>query len=128
MEEHPKAQLAYSYDIALQNELTAEENIALARRFLMEQFVSRGMICDFVVHAPDPKGGFPNPHFHVLCPIRPMNEDGTWGNKQRREYTLNKNGQRVRDEHGNYIWKSVPTTDWGQKEAEQQKKNDRNIN
>ena len=117
VEEHPKAQLAYSYDIALQNELTAEENIALARRFLMEQFVSRGMICDFAVHAPDPKGGIPNPHFHVLCPIRPMNEDGTWGNKQQREYTLNKNGQRVRDEHGNYIWKSVPTTDWGQKET-----------
>ena len=83
----------------------------------MEQFVSRGMICDFAVHAPDPKGGISNPHFHVLCPIRPMNEDGTWGNKQRREYTLNKNGQRVRDEHGNYIWKSVPTTDWGQKET-----------
>ena len=40
-EEHPKAQLAYSYDIALQNELTIEENIALARRFLQEQFVSR---------------------------------------------------------------------------------------
>ena len=116
-EEHPKAQLAYSYDIALQNELTMEENIALARRFLQEQFVSRGMICDFAVHLPDPKGGIPNPHFHVLCPIRPINPDGTWGNKQRREYTLNKKDQRMRDDHGNLIWKSVPTTDWGQKET-----------
>ena len=116
-EEHPKAQLAYSYDIALQNELTMEENIALAQRFLQEQFVSRGMICDFAVHLPDPKGGIPNPHFHVLCPIRPINPDGTWGNKQRREYTLNKKEQRARDDHGNFIWKSVPTTDWGQKET-----------
>ena len=116
-EEHPKAQLAYSYDIALQNELTMEENIALARRFLQEQFVSRGMICDFAVHLPDPKGGIPNPHFHVLCPIRPINPDGTWGNKQRREYTLNQKDQRMRDDHGNLIWKSVPTTDWGQKET-----------
>lgn len=116
-EEHPKAQLAYSYDIALQNELTMEENIDLARRFLQEQFVSRGMICDFAVHLPDPKGGIPNPHFHVLCPIRPINPDGTWGSKQRREYTLDKNDQRVRDGDGNYIWKSVPTTDWGQKET-----------
>ena len=116
-EEHPKAQLAYSYDIALQNELTMEENIALARQFLQEQFVSRGMICDFAVHLPDPKGGIPNPHFHVLCPIRPINPDGTWGNKQRREYTLNKKDQRMRDDHGNLIWKSVPTTDWGQKET-----------
>ena len=116
-EEHPKAQLAYSYDIALQNELSMEENIALARRFLQEQFVSRGMICDFAVHLPDPKGGIPNPHFHVLCPIRPINPDGTWGSKQKREYTLDKNGRRVRDADGNYIWKSVPTTDWGQKET-----------
>ena len=116
-EEHPKAQLAYSYDIALQNELSMEENIALARRFLQEQFVSRGMICDFAVHLPDPKGGIPNPHFHVLCPIRPINPDGTWGNKQRREYTLDKNGRRIRDVKGNYVWKSVPTTDWGEKET-----------
>ena len=94
-----------------------EENIAMARRFLQEQFVSRGMICDFAVHLPDPKGGIPNPHFHVLCPIRPINPDGTWGNKQRREYTLNKKDQRMRDDHGNLIWKSVPTTDWGQKET-----------
>jgi len=116
-EEHPKAQLAYSYDIALQNELTMEENIALARRFLQEQFVSRGMICDFAVHLPDPKSGIPNPHFHVLCPIRPINPDGTWGSKQRREYTLDKKDRRIRDADGNYIWKSVPTTDWGQKET-----------
>ena len=34
------AQLAYSFDIALQNEFSLEENIALARRFLLENFVS----------------------------------------------------------------------------------------
>ena len=117
VEEHPKAQLAYSYDIALQNELTLEENIDLAKRFLQEQFVSRGMICDFAVHMPDPKGGFPNPHFHVLCPIRPFNMDGSWGSKQKREYTFDKNGRRIFDANGNYVWKSVPTTDWGQKET-----------
>ena len=31
------AQLAYSFDIALQNEFSLEENIALARQFLLEQ-------------------------------------------------------------------------------------------
>ena len=51
-EPHPQAQLAYSFDIALQNEFSLEENIALARQFLLEQFVSRGMICDFSVHLP----------------------------------------------------------------------------
>lgn len=69
------AQLAYSFDIALQNEFSLEENIVLARQFLQENFVSRGMIADFAVHRPDKDGGIPNPHFHVLCPIRPLNPD-----------------------------------------------------
>ena len=77
------AQLAYSFDIALQNELSLEENIALARQFLLENFVSRGMVVDFAVHQPDREdGGIPNPHFHVLCPIRPIEQDGKWGLKQ----------------------------------------------
>ena len=33
------AQLAYSFDIALQNEFALEENIALARKFLLDNFV-----------------------------------------------------------------------------------------
>ena len=114
-EKHPKAQLAYSYDIALQNELTLEENIALARRFVQEQFVSKGMIADFAVHAPDKD--VPNPHFHVLCPIRPILENGQWGEKQNREYVLDAQGNRVRDENGAYVFNAVPTTDWGQKET-----------
>ena len=69
------AQLAYSFDIALQNEFSFEENIALARQFLLENFVSRGMVVDFAVHQPDREdGGIPNPHFHVLCPILFSNE------------------------------------------------------
>ena len=40
VEKNKKAQLAYSFDIALQNELTQEENIALARRFVRDHFGS----------------------------------------------------------------------------------------
>ena len=84
VEKNQKAQLAYTYDFALQNELTMEENIALARRFVEEQFLSRGMIVDFAVHAPDKEGGIPNPHVHLLCPIRPLKENSKWGAKQHR--------------------------------------------
>ncbi len=42
-ERSKKAQLAYNFDIALQNEFSLEENIALARQFVSEQFVGRGM-------------------------------------------------------------------------------------
>ena len=112
-----KAQLAYSFDIALQNEFSMQENIDLARQFLLEQFVSRGMVVDFSIHAPDKEdGGISNPHFHVMCPIRPIEPDGRWGNKQRREYVLDENGERIRDEAGNYVFNAVPTTDWGNPE------------
>ena len=44
VEKSKRAQLAYSFDIALQNELTLDENIELARAFCREQFVAHGMI------------------------------------------------------------------------------------
>lgn len=112
------AQLAYSFDIALQNEFSLEENIALARQFLLEQFVSRGMVVDFAVHRPDKEdGGIPNPHFHVLCPIRPILESGKWGYKQRRVYRLDEDGNRILDEKGKPLFDAVPTTDWGRPET-----------
>ena len=102
----------------MQNEFSLDENIALARQFLSEQFVSRGMTVDFAVHLPDTEdGGIPNPHFHVMCPIRPMGQNGEWGAKQRRVYELDENGNRIRDEAGNYVFNSVPTTDWGSPET-----------
>lgn len=121
IEKHPKAQLAYSFDIALQNELSMEENIALARRFIFENLTSRGMIADWALHAPKPKEGKePNPHFHILCPMRFMDENGKWGAKQKREYILDKNGERIRDERGRYIFNAVATTDWGKPETLEQ--------
>ena len=113
-----KAQLAYSFDIALQNEFSMEENIDIARQFLLDNFVSRGMVVDFSIHQPDKEdGGIRNPHFHVMCPIRPILPNGKWGNKQRREYVLDEDGNRIRDEAGNYVFNAVPTTDWGSPET-----------
>ena len=105
VERNKNAQLAYSFDIALQNEFSLDENIALARQFLLDNFVSRGMIADFAIHKPDKDGGIANPHFHVMCPIRPLNLDGTWGVKQRRVYR----------ENGKFD--AVTTTDWGKPET-----------
>ena len=52
-----------------------------------------------------------------MCPIRPLDEHGRWGNKQRREYVLDEHGKRIRDEAGNYVFNAVPTTDWGSPET-----------
>ncbi len=96
VERSKTAQLAYSFDIALQNEFSLEENIALARRFVFEQLVSRGMIADFAIHQPDKEeGGIPNPHFHILCPIRSLDPDGKWDYKQRRVYRLDEDGNSI---------------------------------
>ena len=112
------AQLAYSFDIALQNEFSLDENVALARQFLLEHFVSRGMVVDFAIHVPDTEpGGISNPHFHVLAPIRPIEQNGKWGMKQRRVYELDEEGNRRLDADGNYIFNAVPTTDWGSPET-----------
>ena len=97
VEKRYDAQLAYSFDMALQNEFSMEENIALAREFVRKYFVSDGMIADLAIHQPDKEeGGIPNPHFHVLVPIRPLNADGTWGAKQHRVYHLDENGNRIK--------------------------------
>ena len=116
-ERHPQAQLAYSFDVALQNEFSLEENIALAREFVQRQFVGKGMIADLAVHVPDKEGGIPNPHFHVMTTMRPLNADGSFGPKQRREYVLDENGDRIRDENGNYVFNAVHTTDWHEPET-----------
>ena len=118
IEKHPQAQLAYSFNLALQNELIYEDNLELARQFVLENFVARGMIVDLAVHDPDKgSGGIQNPHFHVLCPIRPINDDGTWGEKQHREYLLDENGERIRDKNGRFKFNAVATTDWGTAET-----------
>ena len=117
-EKGKKAQLAYSFDISFQNEFTQEENIALARQFLTDHFVSRGMVVDFAVHEPEKEeGGINNPHIHFLCPIRPIEQNGKWGLKQKREYVLDENGNRIPDGKGDYVFNAVPTTDWGSAET-----------
>ena len=118
VEKRYDAQLAYSFDMALQNEFSMEENIALAREFVRKYFVSDGMIADIAIHQPDKEeGGIPNPHFHVLVPIRPLNADGTWGAKQHRVYHLDENGNRIKNEKGQWEFDSVATTNWGNPET-----------
>ena len=63
------------------------------------------------VHDPDKGEGIPNPHIHVMCPVRPMREDGTWGEKQKREYLFDVDGNPILDEKGKQKFNAVPTTD-----------------
>ena len=53
----------------------------------------------------------------MLCPIRPIEQNGKWGLKQRRVYELDEDGNRIRDANGKFVFNAVPTTDWGSPET-----------
>lgn len=112
-----KAQLAHSFDITLMNEFSMEENIEMARAFVREELVSRGMIADFAIHDPvRPKGAEPNPHIHILVPIRPLKEDGICGIKEKKIPVMDEQGNPVLDKNGKQAYRAVSTTEWSSKE------------
>ncbi len=65
------AQLARELIIALPEELTRVENIALVREFVRDNLTSKGMIADWVYHDKDG-----NPHIHLMTALRPLTEEG----------------------------------------------------
>ena len=99
------------------NELSMEENIEMARAFVREDLVSRGMIADFAIHDPvRPKGAEPNPHIHILVTIRPLKEDGTWGIKEKKIPVMDEQGNPILDKNGKQAYRAVSTTGWSSKE------------
>ena len=65
------AQLARELIIALPEELTRAENIALVQEFVRDNLTSKGMIADWVYHDKDG-----NPHIHLMTALRPLTEEG----------------------------------------------------
>jgi hypothetical protein len=50
-----------------------------------------------------------------MLTMRPLNEDGTWGSKQRKEYIFDGNGNKIYDKNKRqYKCKSIPYTDWNE--------------
>jgi Ti-type conjugative transfer relaxase TraA len=70
-EKRVDSQLAREIEFALLLELSQEQNIQLAREFIQDQFVLRGMIADWSVHWDEG-----NPHVHVMLTMRELHADG----------------------------------------------------
>ncbi|XKM38612.1 Ti-type conjugative transfer relaxase TraA (plasmid) [Rhizobium ruizarguesonis] len=70
-EKRADAQLARELIIALPEELTRVENIALVREFVRDNLTSKGMVADWVYHDKDG-----NPHIHLMTTLRPLTEEG----------------------------------------------------
>ena len=57
-----------------------------------------------------------NLHIHILLTLRPLNEDGTWGAKSRKEYVLDADGNRIPNASGKgYKSRKVNVIDWNEK-------------
>jgi len=111
-ERNGNAQLAREVEVSLPVELTPGQNIALAREFVMEAFVSKGMCADMCFHDKDDG----NPHVHILLTMRPFNKDGTWAAKSKKEYILDGNGERIRLPSGEYKSRKIPSVDWNEQD------------
>src|SRR3954453_11671477 len=81
-EKRKDAQLAREGEIAMPREHSRAQAVALAREFVAEQFVSRGMVADLNVHWPGDAQGEAKPHAHVMLSMREAGPDG-FGRKVR---------------------------------------------
>ena len=94
IETRADAQLAREVEVAFPVEMTRVEQIACVRVYIMENFVSCGMIADWALH--DKNDG--NPHAHIMLTVRGIDENGNWKKKQRSVFA------NARDENGNAVF------------------------
>ena len=81
-ERQHNSQLARDVEISLPRELSRAEAVALARDFVREEFVSRGMVADLNVHWGIGADGEAQPHAHVMLTMRRVEGNG-FGPKER---------------------------------------------
>ena len=54
-----------------------EQQLALVRAYVKDNFVDKGMCADFAIH----DKGTGNPHVHIMLTVRPLKKNGAWGAK-----------------------------------------------
>lgn len=107
------AQLCREVEVALPTELTPEQQKELIRDYVKENFVDHGMIADVAIH----DKGDGNPHAHILLTMREVDREGNWQQKCKKEYELDKDGNKQRLPSGNYKCRKIETNDWNKKES-----------
>ena len=75
-EKRKDAQLSREVEFAIPREMTQPQGIELARDFVRDEFVDRGMIADLNVHWDIGADGMAKPHAHVMLAMREVGEDG----------------------------------------------------
>ena len=93
VEKDSDAQLGRSIEYSLPKEWSRAEQIQYTTEFIQTNFVDKGMCADWSIH----DKGDGNPHVHLLLTMRPFREDGSWGNKEVKDWAF------VRDVDGNIV-------------------------
>jgi Ti-type conjugative transfer relaxase TraA len=90
IERRKDAVLAREIELALPRELSQAAAVVLARDFVREQFVARGMVADLNVHWGRSADGTAQPHAHIMLAMRRVvpgseghPEEGAFGLKER---------------------------------------------
>ena len=113
-EKNSNAQLARNFIISLPKELSIEENKKMIEEYIQNNFVKEGMIVDLAIHY-ESRDGNQNIHAHIMTIVRPINEDGTWGQKSKKEYILDEKGEKVLNKNGKPKTRKVELTTWNDK-------------
>jgi hypothetical protein len=75
-ETRKNSQVAREVRVALPDELTHAQRVALVRDYAQAQFVDRGMVADIALHAPGRAGDERNHHAHILLTTREIDAGG----------------------------------------------------
>ncbi|HGY1357828.1 MobQ family relaxase [Streptococcus pyogenes] len=113
-EKNSNAQLARNFIISLPKELSMEENKKMIEEYIQTNFVKEGMIVDLAIHD-ESREGNQNIHAHIMTIVRPINEDGTWGQKSKKEYILDEKGEKILNKNGKPKTRKVELTSWNDK-------------
>lgn len=116
IEKSSNSQLAREIEVALPVELSRDQQLALVRSYVQDNFVFAGMCADFALH----DKGDGNPHAHILLTVRPLTETGAWGAKCCKVYDLDERGQRIPDGSGGWKNHREDTTDWNDRGKSEQ--------
>ena len=76
-ETRKNSQVAREVRVALPDELTHAQRVALVRDYAQAQFVDRGMVADIALHAPGREGDERNHHAHILLTTREVEAEGS---------------------------------------------------
>ncbi len=88
-EKQSNAQLAREFVLAIPKELNQQQGKDLIHQFA-QSLTDEGMCVDSSIHW---KEG--NHHAHILATTRPLKKNGTWGEKERKGYELDINGNKI---------------------------------